>query len=481
MKAAQAKDRLTEAVDFVLLQGLLKITPRGTLAHAPFALLPSPIDPALCARMVELTPLFNRLAYRVSRDTAFLEDALAPAARSDAFTARLLAMAKEGGNAQHLHLAFDRSDYFIHRPHPGAPSELRQVELNTISVSYAGLAALVNRLHSHLLSPHPPPVQPPMDAAAPEEEPALVPNDPVPVLAEAFGQALSRYGHSGAVVVMVVQPGETNRFDQRMVEFALARRGVATLRMTLEDIAHEGRLREGHLVVGGTVAAITYLRAGYGPEDFRSEDAFRGRTLIEASSTIAVPGLYAQLAGTKKVQQLLTGPSLLRKYLSHPEACLVEDVFAGQYALEDAAPENAVPEGGDGAGGTVLELALTHPERFVLKPQREGGGHNYFDEELRAKAASLNAAERSAYILMERILPPRHPALLVREGALEETEAVSEIGRFGAFLAEDGEEWINRDAGYLVRTKAHGTLEGGVSAGFGFLDSLFLERPNPPR
>ena len=93
MKAAQARDRLTEAVDFALLQGLLKITPQGTLAHAPFALLPSPIDPALCARMVELTPVFNRLAYQVSRDPAFLEDALAPAARGDAFTARLLAMA----------------------------------------------------------------------------------------------------------------------------------------------------------------------------------------------------------------------------------------------------------------------------------------------------------------------------------------------------------------------------------------------------
>ena len=125
MKAAQAKDRLTEAVDFALLQGLLKITPQGTLAHAPFALLPSPVDPALSARMVELTPLFNRLAYRVSRDPAFLEDALAPAARGDAFTARLLTMAKEGANAQQLYLAFDRSDYFIHLPHPGAPPELR--------------------------------------------------------------------------------------------------------------------------------------------------------------------------------------------------------------------------------------------------------------------------------------------------------------------------------------------------------------------
>lgn len=467
MNAAQAKDRLTEAVDFALLQGLLKITPQGTLAHAPFALLPSPIDPGLSARMVELTPLFNRLAYRVSRDVAFLEEALAPAARVDTFTARLLAMAKAGANTQRLHLSFDRSDYFIHQPHPGAPPELRQVELNTISASYAGLSALVNRLHAHLLD-----LQQPSGGGPPGAARGLARNDPIPALAEAFGQAISRYGHPGAVVVMVVQPGETNRFDQRILEFALAGRGLVTRRMTLEDIAREGRLREGHLTIAGEVAAIAYLRAGYGPEDFRGEDAFKGRALIEASSTIAVPGLYAQLAGTKKVQQLLTGPGLLRRFLPPPQASLVEAVFAGQYALEDPAPER---EGG--SGGTALEWALAHPDRFVLKPQREGGGHNFFDEELRSKAASLNAAERSAYILMERISPPRHRALLVRDGALEETDAVSEIGRFGAFLADDGEELINLDAGYLVRSKAHGTLEGGVSAGFGFLDSLFLESP----
>jgi len=49
--------RLDEAVDDALLAGLLKYAPGGGLAHAPFALTPSPIDPALHASMEALTAL----------------------------------------------------------------------------------------------------------------------------------------------------------------------------------------------------------------------------------------------------------------------------------------------------------------------------------------------------------------------------------------------------------------------------------------
>jgi hypothetical protein len=31
----------------------------------------------------------------------------------------------------------------------------------------------------------------------------------------------------------------------------------------------------------------------------------------------------------------------------------------------------------------VVERAILNPHEFVLKPQKEGGGNNFFDEELR--------------------------------------------------------------------------------------------------
>lgn len=449
--------RLAEAVDCALLQGLLKYTPAGGLAHAPFALTPCPLDAALNAGMEALTAPFNRLALAVARSPAFVQEVLAPAARSDAFTARLLELAREGRGTQPLHLAVTRSDYFVHQPDPAEPPVLRQVELNTIAASYAGLSARMAPVHRHLLQGTP--------LAA-----RLAPNDPLPHIAEAFAEAHRRYGVPGAGVLMVVQPDETNVFDQRLVEFALRERGLAVRRLPLAEIARRGRLREGHLEVDGEVMAITYFRAGYGPEDFGGEDAFRARGLIEAAATIAVPTLDSQLTGAKKVQQVLAQPGVLARFLPPAEAGAVAACFAAQHDLEQPLPT-------DGGTAPAWEVARAHPQDWVLKPQREGGGHNHFDQALVDTLAALAPAERASYVLMERIRPPVHDAVLVREGRAEAVEAVSEIGRFGVHLAEDGRDVLNRDAGYLVRTKQHGTLEGGVSAGFGFLGSLLLSAP----
>jgi glutathione synthase len=448
--------RLPEAVDCALTEGLLKFSARGELGHAPFSLAPCPLSSALNTLATSLTAPFNRLVHALARDPAFLRETLAPAAAVDDFTARLVELTRAGEASQPLFLAAIRSDYFPHRPPEGGTPLLRQVELNTISSSYAGLAARMNRVHRHLLRGSP-------------WEARLLPNDPLPGLAEGFAQACLRYGHPQARVVMVVQPGEANVFDQRLLEFALTERGLVTRRCTLEEIAREGRLREGHLVVRGEIAAITYFRAAYGPEDFQSAAAFRARALIESSSTVAVPDLATQLAGSKKVQQVLADPAVLRRFLPEPAASAVQASFAALHALEQMLPTEQGPR-------PAWQVARERPGAFVLKPQREGGGHNDFDEALRDRLASMPEAERSAYVLMERIRPPAHPALLVRQGAATAVEAVSEIGRFGVYLAEGSRELLNRDVGYLVRTKSRETREGGVSAGFGFLDSL-LEGP----
>ena len=451
--------RLDEAVDDALLAGLLKYAPGGGLAHAPFALTPSPIDPALHAAMQALTAPFNRLAHAVARTPEFLHEVLAPAARVDPFTARLLSMARGGRGQRSLYLGVTRSDYFVHQAGPHDAPALRQVELNTISASYPGLSQRVARLHRQLL------LGTPLAAR-------LVPNDPLPALADGFAQAFARYGHPQARVLMVVQPGETNVFDQRLLEEALRERGLETRRRTLESIALGGRLRDGHLVVDGELMAIVYFRAAYGPEDFQSEGDFHARALIEAASAIAVPDLYTQLAGAKKVQQALSDPAVLARFLPAREAARVAGCFAGQYDLEQPLATPAGPR-------PAWQVAREQPHAFVLKPQREGGGHNAFDAELVQRLDALPPAERPAYILMERIRPVRHSAYLVRERAARRVEAVSEVGRFGVYLAEGGRMRLNRDAGYLVRSKAHDTQEGGVSAGFGFLDSLLLSEEAP--
>ena len=51
-------------------------------------------------------------------------------------------------------------------------------------------------------------------------------------------------------------------------------------------------------------------------------------------------------------------------------------------------------------------MAINDPRRFVLKPQREGGGNNVFDDEVAVRLRQLaDCKERAAFILMERIVP----------------------------------------------------------------------------
>ena len=114
----------------------------------------------------------------------------------------------------------------------------------------------------------------------------------------------------------------------------------------------------------------------------------------------------------------------------------------------------------------------------MLKPQREGGGNNFYGDELRDALRSMPPAELAGYILMQRIFPRKYPAVLVRGGAFVAGPSVSELGMFGTVLAdveEKGGVLHNKHAGYLLRTKLDGTDEGGVATGFAVLNAPWLK------
>jgi hypothetical protein len=54
-------------------------------------------------------------------------------------------------------------------------------------------------------------------------------------------------------------------------------------------------------------------------------------------------------------------------------------------------------------------------------------GNNYYNDELRAKLQSLDVDQRAEFILMQRIQPPLHPALLMRQGKLMSAAGPVEI------------------------------------------------------
>merc|ERR1712179_583909 len=126
--------------------------------------------------------------------------------------------------------------------------------------------------------------------------------------------------------------------------------------------------------------------------------------MMERSLALKSPSIHYHLAGTKKVQQELAKPGQLERFLGDKPQLIeaVRDVFTGLYSLDR-----------DQNGDKSFQRAMENPNRYVLKPQREGGGNK------------------------DKII-------------------------------------TNKQVGHMLRTKLSHVNEGGVAAGLGALDSLYL-------
>jgi hypothetical protein len=123
----------------------------------------------------------------------------------DSFTARLLdihSQMLEEGLKQEIQLGLHRSDYMLDM----ATGSLLQVEINTISSSFAGLGSLISKLHRYLIEWY-------GDAFGLKVE-NLPENNAMDAFAEALALAWKEFGDTSAVVLMVVHKEEGNMYDQ---------------------------------------------------------------------------------------------------------------------------------------------------------------------------------------------------------------------------------------------------------------------------
>lgn len=441
---------LNEAVDYALTNGLLKYNSYYELTHAPFSLTPFPVSAELQQQMNDLTPVFNALWMNIANNTEFLRTALEKTAQTDQFIARLLELLPAGKPASSHQLLISRNDFLLTETDSGL-LQPKQVEFNTISNSFLALSKKVSMMHRFLNHKG-------IMSCLP------VIYDPMEEAVDAMAQAIKIYDYPGACMLMVVQEPEQNIFDQRAIEYRLLEKyHIQTLRMTLEEITETGRLKEGHLIINGQVAGLVYFRAGYTPDDYEEPEAWKARELIENGSCIKCPTIGMQLAGAKKIQQLLGNPETLAMFAEKESINAIQETFVGSYTLDESIN-----------GVSATEAACTSPDRFVLKPQREGGGNNLYGNDMVQTLSAMSPREKDAYILMERIESLVTSAELIVESTSETLPSISEIGWYGICLAEDREIIENRDAGYLVRTKSAEIDEGGVCAGYACLNSLCL-------
>jgi len=271
------------------------------------------------------------------------------------------------------------------------------------------------------------------------------------------------------------------------------RHGIRVIRHTfseLADLAQVDRTTK-KLLIPSTLAphsapteiAVIYYRSAYTPTDYPTNAEWGTRILLETSRSIKCPSMALQLAGAKKIQQVLAEPGVLEDFLlgtGRPDVGLGAGAGSLTQADVDKLRKTWIglwPMDNTPLGREALDLIRTEPQRFVLKPQREGGGNNIYRDDIPKALAELEKEQRApgepekkeGYILMELITPPQGVSnWLLRggESKARKADVVSELGIYGVSLfGGEAAESVNREAGFLLRTKGRESDEGGVAIG----------------
>ena len=434
---------------------------------------------------------------------------------------------KEEGYAHEFALGMFRSDYMLDAPAESSAPSLKQVEFNTISSSFGGLASLVTELHTELATfptPDQPLAYPPHPLFSQQKQPERTPSRPlqsagvpppnsaVPTLAASLAAAHTAYGpskHSASLplcILVLVQDSERNIFDQLAISTHLFHtHDIPSFRLPTSAILSQTSIPSTSTNASRPLiyhppssphapyeVTVVYFRALYAPSEYTSPSHWAGRHHLERSAAIKCPSILLHLSGSKKIQQVLTskppGPDYLSSFLpNHTPETLdkLRSTFAPQYSLTESE-------------GLSLAQSPDTAANHVLKPQREGGGNNIYRTKIPEFLRTIPESEYKAYILMQLIHPPAAAknTVLRSDGEVVSGNVISELGIFGTCLwkttpgkqdakstNEGGEEGAgisipeilhNEEGGYLLRTKASGSDEGGVAAGFSSLDSLIL-------
>lgn len=457
-----------------------------TWRAAPLSLLPLPYPYKAYKYVKDLQPIINKLIDKLSRDKDFLVDTLNVIARTDDFTNRLLQIYEEVDDSvikECVQLGLHRSDYMLNSN--GDNEKPLQIEMNTIASSFGCLSNKVSSMHKYILERlnkdniawdiAKQQLEYPFNSATMTSE-SIPDNLSTRMLAFGIAMAHLVFGDNQAIVLFVVQPGERNVADQRLLAEELWNsHNIRTEFITLGEVTSKCEVNTNkvlHYKIDNDSnhdqkVSVVYYRAGYGPSDYPSNNEWDARKIIELSSAIKCPSVGYQLAGTKKVQQVLCEDNILERYLNPTESQLLKECFAAQYSLGTMATVQSLE---------AMKDAISDGSKWVLKPQREGGGNNYYGKELSNFLSDHKTDPTlSEYILMQRIFPKIKKSIFLRNGNIDILPSINELGIYGTYLGNGSNKpLVNTYSGYLLRTKPYGVDEGGVATGYSVLNSIAL-------
>ncbi|RSH94834.1 hypothetical protein EHS25_004640 [Saitozyma podzolica] len=366
-------------------------TPPTHAFAAPLSLFPTPFPRELYFLARDIQPIYNALYARVALDWEFLDRVMGGSVSLvDEFQGALWNGWKKIREdiAQPLHLGIFRSDYLLHATDPAGPLDIKQVEFNTIAASFGALSQRAGEMHRYLAEETNQYFGASSHLADLDAYPA---NESLREIAAGLAEGWKAYGEDDAVVLFVVQEGERNVFDQRWLQYELLEEhDIKTVRHTFAELEELAQIdpESKRLLLPSPLqpdaepleVAVIYYRSAYTPTDYPSATEWETRLLLERSQAIKCPSMALQLAGAKKIQQVLAEPGVLEDFLlgsNRPDVGF--GVGAGSLTQADVEKLRKTwiglwPMDNSPLGQEAYRMALEESDRFVLKPQREGGG-----------------------------------------------------------------------------------------------------------
>ncbi|CAF1132391.1 unnamed protein product [Adineta steineri] len=475
------EDIVAFAKRYALTHGLLCLAP-DTVDQAtivPFSLFPSPYSYSHFKFIWSIQIAYNRLYNRVSLDDEVLEKALSSVIPIDDFIARLWKIHRTSKRQQPIQLDIYRNDYMLDTK----LNKMRQIEFNTISSAFAGLTGIVADLHKAVLHYAFDNCNVRELKIDEEKEKSsstidlILPNNALIKSAEAMIKAFELYNNPNACILFLIVPNERNICDQNALIDAIQklrpniRFHSKTFEQLIDELFYDEKTFNIHLKPSNDEIAIVYFRAGYIPDHYVNENCWLIREKIEQSRAIKCPTIRSQLAGCKIVQEYLTHDHIIEKYIDDKTLSTnIRSTFASMFTFDDQQTREK-----------NINILRENVNSYVLKPNREGGGNNKYDDDI-LNTIKNEEKQLINYIAMEKIFPPVCTTCLIKPNGKHvlHVECINEIGIYGTMVTnvDTNEEHINEVTGYLVRTKTTDTNEGGVATGYSVLDCLDVSEHN---
>ena len=449
------KNILNEMIDYLYSNGLIIKNNEIGVTHLPIVINPSPIIKSFFDKIQFYQIAFNKIIDKLSRDQEYLEQILTPISEKDDFIKKLLDISKKVSSYEHkqnIQCGIFRNDYMVDK----IKKFIYLNEYNTNGVDNFSFSDKLKQFYSFFSKKYPEIYEKYKDKEIPLDK-----KDSIPIFASSIIEAIKLFSpenYKNTIIIFVIKENEKNIFEERTLENELYEKyEIKSIRLTLNEIAKDCIVDDkGQITYKEKIISLFYFRTGNNSLDYKDDESWKGREIIELSNAIKIPNINLFLTSLKVFQYELSKSDIVKKYIN--EDLISNDLlrfFTKIYYLRDMDKEKQKE---------LFNEITSNPKSYILKHQKDN--NNYYDDKILSlipKDDSEPNDELLNSIIMEKIDSPEYESINLIKEEFNSCTIISEFSVFGIIISSDNKTYLtNKNIGFLVRSKDKNQCDGGI-------------------